>query len=574
MNKVGLIDIKKAYLGTKLLSPNNAFVGTEQLLEDRDHLIISKRGGSGTVTVTFLNISANQTIQYSKHPYGTFTTASVNSAVTLTGDEKLYLKGNLTADNDGDNGDYTNIKITSNSAATDWATLSGNCSAIWSSGLRKQCGLRLFSGSWAVRYVSENFLPATTLAHACYQRLFENCTWLMNVPKLPATSISSIGNIYQYMFYGCSKLTTVPSDLLPIMDLSGGGVMYGGMFGGCTSLTTAPNLPATVLGQRCYDEMFYGCTSLTNIPQKLPATTLANQCYRNMFRGCTSLTTAPELPATTLANYCYDRMFYGCSTLNYIKCFATNISATNCTANWVYGVAPTGTFVKSPSMSSWTIGDSGIPTGWVVLSEKYSLVSDIRTLVDDDEIIFVDSNSGRVMTEKFITTTNGSSVLLMSDQEATFTNNEITNLNNITTATLNNNGNKTVYNTQPMIIKLDKNVLSSQLWYLTYKKPFSGGTYLTYILYVTDPMYQYRLSGKALPTGGQPETHQDYWNIGSITYYAVNDVNSQGDHTGATNLYLGIVAGQTLDGLQTKYITNRTTPTGNNVLRIYKKVDY
>ena len=85
-----------------------------------------------------------------------------------------------------------------------------------------------------------------------------------------------------------------------------------------------------------------------------------------MFDGCGSLTVAPELPATTLANACYIQMFGGCTSLNYIKCLATDISATNCTYNWVNGVAPTGTFVKNPNMTSWTTGDSGIPSGWTV----------------------------------------------------------------------------------------------------------------------------------------------------------------------------------------------------------------
>ena len=59
-------------------------------------------------------------------------------------------------------------------------------------------------------------------------------------------------------------------------------------------------------------------------------------------------------------------MFSGCSSLNYIKCLATDISATDCTGNWVSGVASTGTFVKNASMTSWTEGTSGIPNGWTV----------------------------------------------------------------------------------------------------------------------------------------------------------------------------------------------------------------
>ena len=98
----------------------------------------------------------------------------------------------------------------------------------------------------------------------------------------------------------------------------------------------------------------------------LPATILSNYCYDGMFQSCTSLIKAPELPATTLANSCYRQMFYGCSSLNYIKCLATDISATSCTYNWVDLVASAGTFVKNPNMSSWTSGQDGIPTGWTV----------------------------------------------------------------------------------------------------------------------------------------------------------------------------------------------------------------
>ena len=127
-------------------------------------------------------------------------------------------------------------------------------------------------------------------------------------------------------------------------------------------------LPATTLKSSCYSNMFKGCTSLTTAPA-LPATTLVDNCYNSMFRDCTSLTTAPELPATTLTDWCYCYMFSGCTNLNYIKCLATDISASQCTGNWVQGVASTGTFVKNPSMSKWgTVGVmySDVPSGWTI----------------------------------------------------------------------------------------------------------------------------------------------------------------------------------------------------------------
>ena len=98
----------------------------------------------------------------------------------------------------------------------------------------------------------------------------------------------------------------------------------------------------------------------------LPATGLSNYCYYGMFMNCADLTNAPVLPATTLVDYCYHEMFYGCTNLNYVKCLATDISASNCTYYWVNGVAATGTFIKHPNMNSWPSGNSGIPTGWTV----------------------------------------------------------------------------------------------------------------------------------------------------------------------------------------------------------------
>lgn len=140
---------------------------------------------------------------------------------------------------------------------------------------------------------------------------------------------------------------------------------YQGMFISCSSLLTAPELPATVLANNCYNQMFSDCEDLTTAPV-LPATALTEGCYDGMFQYCRSLTTAPELPATTLAPICYNLMFDGCSNLNYIKCLATDISATGCTNQWVQNVPSTGTFVKNASMTSWSTGVSGIPNGWTV----------------------------------------------------------------------------------------------------------------------------------------------------------------------------------------------------------------
>lgn len=223
--------------------------------------------------------------------------------------------------------------------------------------LAERCYYYMFSNCTSLTTAPE--LPATTLASYCYHYMFEDCTSLTTAPELPATMLEN--GCYNGMFQSCANLTTAPE--LPATTLKER--CYVRMFGDCTSLTTAPELPATTLAIWCCQSMFYGCSSLTTAPE-LPATDLAEYCYGGMFGYCTSLTTAPELPATTLVNNCYNGMFQGCRSLNYIKCLATDISATDCTKYWLDIVAATGTFVKAASMNDWTTGYHGIPSGWTV----------------------------------------------------------------------------------------------------------------------------------------------------------------------------------------------------------------
>ena len=228
------------------------------------------------------------------------------------------------------------------------------------------CAFNVQGNVMSMLYV-DDFIGENTLEYDyIFTNLFNDCDrvneCLVTSAEhmiLPATTLT--GYCYYYMFYGCTNLTTAPE--LPATTLASS--CYGYMFRGCTSLTTAPELPSTTLAVTCYFSMFNGCTSLTTAPE-LPATTLTESCYNHMFEGCTSLTTAPELPATTLAKRCYQNMFQGCTSLTSITCLATDISASDCTSNWVQNVAASGTFTKAVSMTGWTRGDNGIPSGWSV----------------------------------------------------------------------------------------------------------------------------------------------------------------------------------------------------------------
>lgn len=197
----------------------------------------------------------------------------------------------------------------------------------------------------------------------CSFSVKNNIMSLLNSTDFSGLTSFESGYTFYALFVGCNTLTDASELLLPATTLTQS--CYYGMFSGCTNLTSAPVLPATTLAMYCYSYMFQNCRSLTTAPE-LPATTLVDRCYSSMFTNCVSLTSAPDLPAATLTERCYQYMFSGCSNLNYIKCLATNISASYSKSSWVTGVAATGTFVKAPSMTDWTTGNSGIPSGWTV----------------------------------------------------------------------------------------------------------------------------------------------------------------------------------------------------------------
>lgn len=224
---------------------------------------------------------------------------------------------------------------------------------------------RMFDGCTNLE-TPPSVIPATSAtSYGCCYYMFNNCTSLKSAPAIKVNSISNTnGNHFSYMFFNCSSLEWAPE--LHVSTIVQNSFRY--MFYGCTKMKLDPNvttLPATTLATNCYTNMFYGCSSLDVAP-KLPATTLASGCYNSMFMNCTSLKTAPELPAPTLVSSCYYQMFYNCSALNYVKCLATNISATSALTNWLRNVASTGSFVKDTSMNSWPTGAAGIPSRWII----------------------------------------------------------------------------------------------------------------------------------------------------------------------------------------------------------------
>lgn len=173
-------------------------------------------------------INSGQTLSFR----GNLTPASNKGIGTFTISKKCNLKGNCMSMLFGDN------------AANNYS-LSGKDWAFY----------RLFNNCSNVVNVSENFLPATTLAYYCYSCMFRVCTSLVNAPKLPATTLAE----------RC----------------------YYEMFKSCESLTASPDLPATTLKDACYSNMFNGCTKLNYI--KMLATDIsADSCLYSWVKSVAS----------------------------------------------------------------------------------------------------------------------------------------------------------------------------------------------------------------------------------------------------------------------------------------------
>ena len=229
-------------------------------------------------------------------------------------------------------------------------------------------------------------LPATSLSAYCCSEMFCKCTSLETAPEISATSVSSYS--CSNMFQACTNLKTPPSTL-ESTSLTNANNCYEYMFSGCSKLTSSPLIKASSFGNGCFYRMFNGTPQLPNFSTSNPlaksgagnlkglfygtnitkallisnyglteldysigssssklnsaccqemfrnstideapalkSTEISSECCQNMFYGCTSLTKANAiaanqsytLPAESAAgaSYCYDGMFYGCTSL-------------------------------------------------------------------------------------------------------------------------------------------------------------------------------------------------------------------------------------------------------------------
>ena len=295
--------------------------------------------GAKTISVVD-NGTATHNIEYYDTSVGSW--SPMTGPITPQG--KVYLRGNIYTTSATD---FCQIKVENDT--TNNVYIGGNLGSI--NGGHRVCTMdtkfiSLFSGNKKIVIGNNTFAPNLILPY-----------------------MSGIGGIYERLFYGVEFGDPVmPSELLATTGIAAGA--FNSVFRE-SNITKAPKLPVSrIIPKTCYANMFNRCAELADISNiDLSADEIGKSACLNMFYNCTSLTAAPALPCLNLGEECYSNMFKGCAKLNYVKCLAEDISATDCTTDWVNGVSATGTFVKSANMAGWTTGTSGIPAGWDVVDE-------------------------------------------------------------------------------------------------------------------------------------------------------------------------------------------------------------
>lgn len=360
-----------------------------------DYLSFTAIEDSSVGTKITGTISPAPNVEYSRDK-NSWSDLTANT-VSLTAGETIYVRGNNPNSLSISNANYFSFTMTGNiSAGGSVATLIQQkdnsvvpaeryftglfrgCSALKNVDNLKLAKADNMTGCYAYCFmltglttVPDDFIENCGMAVSMFNSCFRECLSLTKAPRLPEPPIPILPQIpaecYANMFNRCTALTDVSNIDLSELELDTSSCLQ--MFYNCSSLTKAARMVRTTFIDGSQNNLFamYANSGVSDVSGiNFGNIVLTKGCMEQMFSNCKSLVTSPALSSRTLAERCYWHLYTGCNALNYIKCTATDISATDCTTDWVTGVANTGTFVKTANMENWTTGTSGIPVGWTV----------------------------------------------------------------------------------------------------------------------------------------------------------------------------------------------------------------
>lgn len=133
-----------------------------------------------------------------------------------------------------------------------------------------------------------NLTPNSFVGIGCFT-ISKSCNLKGNVMSMlfgdkAKDNYSLYGYAYAFsgLFYYCTTIKTVSNNFLPATTLAS--YCYHEMFSGCTSLTTAPDLPAEELKNNCYSSMFNesGVNYIKALFKTIPGNSFTNNWVRNV----------------------------------------------------------------------------------------------------------------------------------------------------------------------------------------------------------------------------------------------------------------------------------------------------
>ena len=135
------------------------------------------------------------------------------------------------------------------------------------------------------------------------------------VTQLPEENMTDLTDIFtdslESVFYGCSKLESIPQTLINSWDISKV-TNTANMFYGCNSLTTIPTINTSNINNM--SQMFYNCTALMGIPE-FDTKNVTTMYY--MFGNCKNIDNISFNNTDKLVNMNY--AFYNCESLENVS---------------------------------------------------------------------------------------------------------------------------------------------------------------------------------------------------------------------------------------------------------------
>ena len=141
---------------------------------------------------------------------------------------------------------------------------------------RNECLISIDNGEWT-SLSANTVTPAINMGQKIQFKI-DNPTISFNegIGRFTISKKCNVSGNIMSLLYG--------DDFSERNSLTGKNYAFYKLFYNCKTIVDASKLilPATILSNYCYEYMFSGCTSLTTTPA-LPATMLAYQCYKGMF---------------------------------------------------------------------------------------------------------------------------------------------------------------------------------------------------------------------------------------------------------------------------------------------------